>query len=84
MVWVVEQVSGEREAQGCRRGYDPEVIYSDIAPYIAHHEKMRMVIEDAVMEEDPFSYIEVLMAKSQGLLKVDLKIVYNRFSRTKG
>ncbi len=71
MVWVVEQMSGEREVQECPGRYDPELIYSDIAPYIAHHEEMRRAIGDAVMKADPLSYIETLMAKSQGVLKVD-------------
>ncbi|MGA1821121.1 MAG: hypothetical protein ACMUIG_01180 [Thermoplasmatota archaeon] len=61
---------------------DPgDALYADIAPYLVEPGRVREIISEAITSGDPEDYLNKLMEKSGGSLKIDLRIVLNRIRK---
>ena len=58
-----------------------DALYAEIAPYMADPDMIRKIIHDAMISGEPADYLEKLINRSEGSLKIDLRIVLNRLEK---
>ncbi len=59
-------------------------LYADLAPYLSDHRRAMDILKKALGSEDPLSYVQMEISRTNGPFRTDLKLIENRLERKKG